>query len=343
MTGKAVHEGDKQKQRPRIRFPSLPQEGRDAVNEIASELGETDIMARKQIAHVIFHEGVNGARALLKRTLEIEAQGGMLTGDNSRRRTPGGVFFYLARGLVIEKREEARARRAQEQANRPDFEWAERETHTSGLLEQRGEAVDVRVTLEGRPGKVKVFKDVVMTTFEHHPARFDNPDDLPSPPDEPVMYTVYMGPKQWRRVEDAVANSEDQLIVEGICAFDKEANMMAIYANKVTTQTMRDEANARAKAENTDKKPKSKAPVETKTQAPPLPPPEPMPEIPEGVPTDVADKLRELYSAAIQFRQKIAALEAKPANKRFGMEMTQKLLANTERQIAALEKRYAAE
>ena len=45
--------------------------------------------------------------------------------------------------------------------------------------------------------------------------------------------------------------------------------------------------------------------------------------------------------AASQFREKIAALEAKPEDKRFGLDMTQKLLANTEQKIAALMQKYS--
>ena len=36
-------------------------------------------------------------RAILGDTLQCEANGGMCTKDGSRRRTPGGVFFQLAR------------------------------------------------------------------------------------------------------------------------------------------------------------------------------------------------------------------------------------------------------
>ncbi len=35
--------------------------------------------------------------ALLNEALEVEAAQGIMTSDTSRRRTKGGVFFYLAR------------------------------------------------------------------------------------------------------------------------------------------------------------------------------------------------------------------------------------------------------
>ena len=46
-------------------------------------------------------------------------------------------------------------------------------------------------------------------------------------------------------------------------------------------------------------------------------------------------------SAADTFRKKIAGLEAQPVGQQFGLEMTRKLLENTERQIDALVKQYS--
>lgn len=41
--------------------------------------------------------GVKRARRLLARTIKVQRQGGMLTVDGSRKRSPGGVFFFLLR------------------------------------------------------------------------------------------------------------------------------------------------------------------------------------------------------------------------------------------------------
>ena len=53
-----------------------------------------------QISTIIRYCGVEFAQAVLKDTLELEAQGGMMLPDNSRRRTPGGVFFLFVRQQV---------------------------------------------------------------------------------------------------------------------------------------------------------------------------------------------------------------------------------------------------
>lgn len=68
--------------------------------DIAAQLNEEDKQAISQIKRLVKKVGEEKTRAILAQTLEKEAQGGMLTLDGSRRRTVGGVFFYLARGEI---------------------------------------------------------------------------------------------------------------------------------------------------------------------------------------------------------------------------------------------------
>jgi len=79
----------------------------DTVSQIAKALGEVEEIPLTQIAGVVRVLGDDGAQALLKETLEIEAKGGQLLADGTRRRSPGGVFFQLARKrLPVEERKE---------------------------------------------------------------------------------------------------------------------------------------------------------------------------------------------------------------------------------------------
>jgi hypothetical protein len=69
----------------------------DTVNTIAKALGEVDEQPMTQITGVVKALGDEASLSLLEETKRIEASGGMMLPDNSRKRTPGGVFFFLAR------------------------------------------------------------------------------------------------------------------------------------------------------------------------------------------------------------------------------------------------------
>jgi phosphorylated adapter RNA export protein len=62
-----------------------------------------DAAAQRRIERVLCYGGIEFAQAIAEEALAIEAQDGMMTVDGSRRRTPGGVFFYLVRGRVSDE------------------------------------------------------------------------------------------------------------------------------------------------------------------------------------------------------------------------------------------------
>lgn len=69
----------------------------DTISHIAKSLGEVEETPLAQITGVVRVLGEDGALSLLNETLEIEKGGGMTLADGTRRRSPGGVFFQLAR------------------------------------------------------------------------------------------------------------------------------------------------------------------------------------------------------------------------------------------------------
>jgi hypothetical protein len=69
----------------------------ETVSTIAKALGENEDTPLSQIAGVVRALGEETARTLLDETKDIEAKGGLMLPDNSRKRSPGGVFFFLAR------------------------------------------------------------------------------------------------------------------------------------------------------------------------------------------------------------------------------------------------------
>ena len=70
---------------------------KEAVTTIAQQLGETEAEPLKRLKGVVKALGVEEALALCEQALQVEREGGMLTKDGSRKRTVGGIFFYLAR------------------------------------------------------------------------------------------------------------------------------------------------------------------------------------------------------------------------------------------------------
>ena len=67
------------------------------VQTIVTALNETEDRPRSQIAAIVQALGEEAALAVLVEANAIERNGGMMLPDQSRRRTPGGVFFALAR------------------------------------------------------------------------------------------------------------------------------------------------------------------------------------------------------------------------------------------------------
>src|SRR5919199_3266449 len=73
---------------------------RELVRTIAQQLGETQPGPIRQIHRIVQRLGADRALSILEETQQIEAQGGRMLPDGSRRRTPGGVFFALVKDRV---------------------------------------------------------------------------------------------------------------------------------------------------------------------------------------------------------------------------------------------------
>jgi hypothetical protein len=73
------------------------------TKQVAATLGETQPEPVAQIRRIIQHLGEAHAKETLAETLRIEEQGGMLVKSGRRRRTPGGIFFWLVRQRLMEE------------------------------------------------------------------------------------------------------------------------------------------------------------------------------------------------------------------------------------------------
>lgn len=86
--------------KPNYPLPKATQEQKDAAKEIAEALGETEEAPCRQILRLVRVCSSGFGRAILADALALEASGGLMVLDGTRRRTQGGVFFYLARGRM---------------------------------------------------------------------------------------------------------------------------------------------------------------------------------------------------------------------------------------------------
>jgi hypothetical protein len=64
------------------------------------------------------------------------------------------------------------------------------------------------------------------------------PKGLPAPPNSPTSYTVYIAPKQWTKVAEAIRDPEDALILEGFPAYDPALEGIAVFATNLTTKKL---------------------------------------------------------------------------------------------------------
>jgi len=351
--------------------------------EIAQQVGEIDNKPRQQIARIVMLCGAEFAQQVLQETLTTEAAGGLMTTDGGRRRTPGGVFFYLARNrMPDEERQQvfypwdASARQwTAHEAQFPLFDWDTRRQILETVLGNKGAVSEVKINLIGRPAAIERRQNLVIVTMADQISEtIAFPGGVPKPTADPVTYVIYIAAKQWERIAKVVEAGEDELAVDGVCAYDAEIGGLAVFATYATTRKRykqekkvmaqkeaaktegKDKVESRDKTEaaKPKKSPKFPKPVaestpsatapEAESSRPVLPFPTPVTPLevtlPPGMPPEVARKLLDLHTAAATFRQKIADIQTKPDGQRFGLEITQKLLTNTERQIDELQKQY---
>ncbi len=247
----------------------LHQQRKEVAEQIAQTLGEAEIEPRKTIYRAVKKLGRDEAQHFVQKTLEIEREGGLMLPDKSRRRTPGGIFFSLIKTEVppevtrhifprrlpphLKKKTQTEGTQETKRITPPAapeaipaeplFAWEDRIAALSEIaIEERGEAKSVKVTLIGKPGKIVERGQCIVTTMQQQPKLPALPKGLPIPAldqIEPTLFAVYIATKQWRKVADAMQDTEDVLIVEGVQLLDKTLpNAIAVFASNVTTKKL---------------------------------------------------------------------------------------------------------
>lgn len=233
---------------------------RNPITLVAERLHEKNSRALFQIRRLYEHLGSDIIWDMIAETERIEAEGGMLFQDGSRRRAPGGVFLFLAkRRLSLE--EWARIFPPKPQTNpqpqnppRPKITpapapapapapvvekitWDTRAVLIDTVREGQGIAHTVKITVIGRPTSVVERGNTVILTLTHNGPLLSAPKGVPIPPVMPTTtYTVYVGAKQWRGVAEAMKNPEDELIMEGAMTWDAEQQTIAVYTTKIASK-----------------------------------------------------------------------------------------------------------
>lgn len=240
-TGEASQKPAKQKYRH-----WLPPHEWKAANEIADLLNETEKQSRRQIVFVVKDMGLEFAQAILQETLAIEAEGGMMLPDGSRRRTPGGVFFKLVRNRVPPKiryqifrpQPPTPPSPSQPTASTSTFAWADRQQIVAPLLEAAGTVATAKAVLVGSPEHIQYQAEYVVFQLTETTPMPAVPNGVPRPELTPSTCTVYVAMKQWKRVEEAAVDPEDALIIEGVRAYNPESPRITLYATNITSKRL---------------------------------------------------------------------------------------------------------
>ncbi|MDP9314790.1 MAG: phosphorylated adapter RNA export RNA-binding domain-containing protein [Chloroflexota bacterium] len=218
-----------------------------AVQNIAQALGETDRAVIAQLRRAIRVLGVETTQAVVAEMQQIEAEGGMLTKDGSRRRTPGGVFFQLVLQRVpsrdrwfVFRHDQARRKGGRPPANtgapaavQPPF-TLDLLPEIIAQIQTWGGAQTVKITVIGRPTQTVERGEVIILGLINETAP-SLPKGLPVPP-TPTKYVVLVARKQWQKVADALGNPDDRLIIEGYPTYAPQHSGITVYATSVTTK-----------------------------------------------------------------------------------------------------------
>ncbi len=215
------------------------------VDEIATQLGETEEEPIRQINRAVRILGEHRVRTVVARALDIEAAGGMMRADGSQKRSLGGVFFILMRDDVGRKDFYRIFKGGQQQrTNGPGaaartttvpFDWATFGANAAEAMSEAGEATTVKLTVIGRPGKIVERGDVALVAMRSEKAP-SLPKGVPAPPSPQTDYMVLVGMKQWRKVAEALAaDPADKLLIEGYPTVQPEVAGITVYATSATT------------------------------------------------------------------------------------------------------------
>jgi hypothetical protein len=224
---------------------------------IAAQLGETERIPQQTIWRCVRVLGPERAQAFVTQAQEVEANGGMLSPDGSRKRTLGGIFFYLVRTHVSDaeavainamwrnKHQRKKLARGEGRITPrtpappplPPFVWEEADPIIVEITANVGAASTVKGTIIGRPSQVVERHGVVVLAL-HSTKPPTLPKGLPPVPSAPTTYMIVVQQKQWNKIREAMQNANDALIVEGYPVHEPRFAGTTVYTTQVTTKAL---------------------------------------------------------------------------------------------------------
>jgi hypothetical protein len=176
----------------------------------------------------------------------------MVTHDGRRRRTLGGIFFFLFNQSATpdQRREilhlqthlkseiDLRKRLKTPFVGRLGSLSAPVDLDTARRLVRKlagsaGKTLSMKIRIVGRPAKIERRDGLVVFQMRDSAAPPRLPKVLPPLPDAPQTHVVYMAAKQWLRVAPQLEKDDCPLTIEGVVAFDPQLGKLVIYAQEV--------------------------------------------------------------------------------------------------------------
>lgn len=338
-----------------------PKKFKAEVHAVAERLNESETKPMIQIEKIMRICGREFIEVMLENTLTIEAEGGMMTANDERRRTPGGVFFFLIRYALPEDIRDQifptprwAQRVALPPSKFPPIDWENRADELADIFgKETGKVLEeVNINIKGRPGHIEKRADMFVALLEATiPDNQTFPRGLPEVPQEPTRYFLLISEQQWdKHVKNGLEKDETTFLnVDGGCYYDEELEGIAILVRSVKVQKPKppkppEEEKEPPSLKDDEHAARAKAP--TKKTAPSFEPPvtiaDDLPDT-SGMPDAIAKKLRPLYGARKLFRKRLADIEAMPPDRQSGLQAAKVMLERTEKQISELEKQAEEE
>jgi hypothetical protein len=317
--GEAPVEGEPAAEKPPER--ELTDEEKASIEKtgahISDTLGETHRGPRLQINQIVGILGEEQSMALLAEVQEIEANGGIMLPDNSRRRTPGGVFFHFAYHRIPPERRRGVYRYKHQR--RPwdtdaPIPWTGRgELITFARKHGKTKEVKtVKITIVGALGKTVEKTGFTLAMVKNTPNLNKLPRGIPRPEASETTYVIYIGSKQWQKVKHALKNPEDAAIIEGTPMWDEEYQAMAVFATSITTKLIQQARREEQKAQAAKAKEQEQAGQEQPGQEAVPEPVAPEQATPEAASVPVAPEQATPEAASVPVAPEQATPEAAP-------------------------------